>query len=56
MRVVVKANHAQLFVNGVEQPSLIVNDLKHGDSTGGIAYWVGPGTIGHFRDLKVVSE
>lgn len=56
MRVVVKGNHAQLFVNGVEQPSLIVNDLKHGDSTGGIAYWVGPGTIGHFRDLKVTQE
>ena len=54
MRVAVKGNTAQLYINGAEQPSLIVNDLKHGDSTGGIAYWVGPGTIGHFRGLKVV--
>jgi hypothetical protein len=55
MRVVVKGNHAQLFVNGAEQPALIVNELKHGDSTGGVAYWVGPGTIGHFRGLKVTA-
>lgn len=56
MSVVVKGKTAQLFVGSAEQPSLIVNDLKHCDSTGGIAYWVGPGTIEHFRDLRVTQQ
>ena len=29
MRVVVDGTKARLFVNSAEQPSLIINDLKH---------------------------
>ncbi len=54
MRIEVTGTRARLFVNGATQPSLIVGDLKHGDRAGAIAYWVGPGTIGHFRGLKIV--
>ncbi len=53
VRVTVTGVTARLFVNGAPQPALIVNDLKRGDSSGGIAYWVGPGTVGHFRALEV---
>ena len=47
---------AQLYVHGAEQPTLIVNDLKHGVSKGEIALWVGPGTLAHFSNLKVTSR
>jgi hypothetical protein len=54
MRIVIKGEHAQLFINNAEQPCLIVNDLKHGvDMTGGIGLWVGNWTEGYFSDLKI---
>jgi hypothetical protein len=41
-------------VHGNAQPTLIVNDLKTGaGGQGGVALWIGPGTVAHFRDLKV---
>jgi len=48
----VKGKIAKLYVNGAEQPTLIVNDLKQPLSSGGIALWVGQETIAHFADLK----
>jgi hypothetical protein len=53
VRIVVDGTKAQLYVNRRAQPVLIVNDLKHGDTEGGIALWIGNGTIGHFANLKV---
>jgi hypothetical protein len=53
VRIEVKGTTAKLFVHGAPQPALIVNDLKHGASTGGIALWVGPGTIAKFANLHV---
>jgi 3-keto-disaccharide hydrolase len=52
-RVVVQGTTARLFVNGAEQPALVVNDLKLGDSTGGVALWIGPGTEGYFTGLSI---
>jgi hypothetical protein len=44
-------------INDNKQPSLIVNDLKHGaNSTGAIAIWVDTGTEGFFSDLKIVND
>ena len=54
MRIEVKGRRALLFVNGAAQPSLIVNDLILGEEGGGIAFWVGPGTVAHFADFSVV--
>lgn len=57
MRIVVDGQRARLFVNDQSQPTLIVNDLKSGaNGRGGIALWIGPGTIAHFRNLKVISS
>lgn len=54
LRIEVDGGKARLFVNDAEQPSLIVNDLKLGDSArGGVALWVGSGTEGYFRNVAV---
>jgi hypothetical protein len=53
IKIDVRGDKARLFVHGSEQPTLIVNDLKHGVSKGSIALWVGPGTVAHFSNLKI---
>jgi hypothetical protein len=53
IKIVVSGTHAQLFVNGAEQPCLIVNDLKLGEIEGQIALWIGAGTEAHFTKILV---
>jgi hypothetical protein len=53
VKIEVRGRTARLFVNGSTQPTLIVNDLKQPVAAGGIALWVGPGTIAHFAGLKL---
>lgn len=54
IRIEVRGDQARLFVHGQEQPTLIVNDLKTGaQGRGAIALWIGPGTVAHFRDVRV---
>jgi hypothetical protein len=52
-KIVIDGTKARLYVHGAEQPCLIVDDMKLGDSEGGVALWVGPGTEGYFADLKI---
>jgi hypothetical protein len=52
-RITVEGTKARLYVHGAAQPCLIVNDLKRGDSSGGVALWIGPGTEGYFAGLKI---
>lgn len=57
LKIVVINNQAKLFINDNKQPSLIVNDLKHGASlSGAIGMWVDVGTEGFFSDLKIQKE
>ena len=57
IKIEVKDKQARLFINDNKQPSLIVNDLKHGDnSTGTIGLWVDIGTEGFFTDLKISKD
>lgn len=56
MRIVVKGARAELYVHGNAQPNLIVKDLKLPEAAGGVALWIGPGTVGHFRNLVVSEE
>jgi hypothetical protein len=57
IRIEVKDAQAKLFINNNHQPSLIVNDLKHGANfSGGIALWVETGTEGYFKDLKITKQ
>ena len=53
VKIQVAGSRARLYVNGAEQPVLIVNDLKQPSTNGSIALWVGLGTIAHFSELKV---
>ena len=53
MRITVKDSTARLYVHGAPQPVLVVNDLKHGDSQGGVLIWIGPGTEGYFAGLEI---
>jgi hypothetical protein len=52
-RITIEGTKARLYVNGTTQPCLIVNDLKLGDSSGGVALWIGPGTEGYFMRLDI---
>jgi hypothetical protein len=54
MKLVVSGFKAILFVNGSNQPCLVVNDLKLTQAKGAIALWVGPGTDGYFANLRVM--
>jgi len=56
VRVDFKDKRAQLFVNRSPQPALIVNDLKLAPASGGVALWIGSGTEGFFRDLRVTTS
>jgi len=45
---------ARLFVRDQAQPTLVVNDVKSGaQASGAVALWLGPGTLAHFRNLRV---
>lgn len=57
IKIEVKEQRANLYLNGNEHPVLIVNDLKHGtDASGGIGLWVDIGTEGYFTDLRVEND
>ncbi len=53
LKVEVSGTKARLFVNGATQPTLIVNDLKLGDTRGAIALWSHTYTDGYFANLRV---
>ncbi len=53
VKIEVVGTKARLYVHGASQPTLIVNDLKLGESSGAIGLWVGPGTVAHFSNLRV---
>ena len=57
LKIEVKGKQAKLFINENKQPSLIVNDLKHGDnSSGAVGLYVDNGTEGFFTDLKIGKD
>jgi hypothetical protein len=53
MKIVVSGTKAQLYVNGADQPCLIVNDLKRGETHGQIALWAHVATDAYFSNLAV---
>ena len=57
IRIEVRGDKARLYVNDNQQPALIVNDVKSGaGARGSVALWIGPGTIGHFRNLVITPD
>jgi hypothetical protein len=56
MKIEVNGEKARLYVHGNTQPTLIVNDLKHGgDQNGSIGLWIGPGTEAYFSNLVITK-
>jgi len=54
IRIEVRGAQARLYVHDQPQPTLIVPDVKTGaDAKGGVALWLEPGTVAHFRNLIV---
>jgi Domain of Unknown Function (DUF1080) len=53
MKIVVSGARARLYVNGADQPCLIVNDLKLGDVRGPIGLWAHVTTDAYFSNLTV---
>lgn len=54
VRITVEGEKARLYVNGAEQPTLVINDVKSGaDASGKVALWIEGSTIGRFRNLKI---
>jgi hypothetical protein len=53
MRIKVQGTRAELYVDGAEQPCLIVRDLKLGARGGRVALWADPTTEAYFRALTV---
>jgi hypothetical protein len=55
VRIEVKGTTAALYVGEAEQPVLIVNDLKHGESIGQVGLWLHESTLAHFRNLRFAT-
>lgn len=53
LKIVVSGTKAQLYVNGADQPCLIVNDLKLGETHGQVAIWAHSSTDGYVSNLKI---
>jgi len=53
IKIVVSGIRAQLSINGADQPCLIVNDLKLGETRGQIGLWMGAGSEAFFSKLVV---
>ena len=56
IKIEVKGRSAKLFVNGSEQPSLVVDGLKGDDLRGGIALWSYPDQEAYFSNFHIVSS
>jgi hypothetical protein len=53
IKIVVAGTKASLFVNGADQPCLIVNDLKLGETHGQVALWTGSNSEAYFSNLTI---
>jgi hypothetical protein len=53
IKIVVAGSQARLYVNGADQPCLIVNDLKLGETRGQVALWTGSNSDAYFSNLTV---
>lgn len=54
VKITVDGEKARIYVNGAEQPTLLVNDVKSGaNASGKVALWLEGSTVAHFRNLKI---
>src|SRR5207248_9005003 len=56
VRIEVKGRSAKLYLNGSEQPSLVVDGLKGEDLRGGVALWGYQGEEAYFSNLRISNS
>ena len=56
LRIEVKEGKPTLYINNAKYPSFVVNNILGNTPKGGIGLWVEIGTIGYFRDIKVIHK
>lgn len=54
MRIEVNGKKAELFINDAPYSNFIVPEMLGKTTTGSIGLWVDIGTVGYFKDLKVI--
>lgn len=52
-KIVIARPKVSVYVNGAEEPSLVVEELS-ARVNGGIGLWVGPGQGGYFANLRII--
>ncbi len=56
VKIEVSGQKARLYLHGNEQPTLIVNDLKHDEQSGSIGLWLHSSTLARYRNLIVTHK
>jgi hypothetical protein len=57
VKIDVNGDKARLYVNGNDQPTLIVNDVKSGaNAKGAVALWFEGSTVAHYANLKIAKK
>lgn len=56
IRIEVNGERAELYINDAKYSTLIVNKMKGNTTHGAIALWVDIGTIGYFKNLKIIRK
>jgi hypothetical protein len=56
VRIEFQDEKAVLYINNQKSPSFIVNKMLGTSKRGSIALWVEIGTVGYFKDLKVIQK
>ena len=57
LKAVIRDGTAAFYVNAMDKPVLVVEDLKHGtDARGGIGFYVDIGTEAIFRNLQLMCD
>lgn len=53
VKIVVRDQYARLYINDAPQPCLVIRKMLLPVSSGKLALWIGPGTDGYFRNLRL---
>lgn len=56
VRIEFQDEKAALYINNQKSPSFIVSKMLGSSKKGSIALWVEIGTVGYFKDLKVIQK
>ena len=56
MRIEVRGEKAYMYINDAKYSTFVVEKMKGKTTHGSMALWVDIGTIGYFKDLKVIKR